>query len=308
MKISGSIILMVACSLLVSGCSSGRIVVPLRFCVVKGASLTAQQDGSFSDLGNDKIDALVQQTVKDLNTKVWIPGANIQFYTAIYDTRGLPGPAFNVPVIADPQPPAPLGQKPDFIKTGPGRLGDIDVGDPGFQFETQEMRDAHQSCLNAWSLGKNSQKTGTPVIIARALVDDIGQVSGSLGVNPGHFDTVQRNHGDDLCVVPRHLVVGDVANQYVVIPEPSHLSEGAYYHVPAHELGHSLLLSHGDGQNNGGTLPPSSGRRKFDQDCGGGNIGQSLMSPAGGSDVITVLQQELARDAASLVPGHTGPN
>jgi hypothetical protein len=113
--------------------------------------------------------------------------------------------------------------------------------------------------------------------------------------------------------VPRHLVVGDVANQYVIIAEPSQFTQhgsiaALFYNVLAHELGHALLLSHGDGHNNGGTLPPNNGRRKFDQDCDGGpSMGLSLMSPSGGNNVITVLQSELARDAAILVPGHNGP-
>jgi hypothetical protein len=107
--------------------------------------------------------------------------------------------------------------------------------------------------------------------------------------------------------------VQDVANQYVVITEPNLFAlHGSlprlFYNVLAHELGHCLLLSHGDGLLNGGTLPPNNGPRKFDQDCGGFSppISLSLMYPGGASDVITPLQRELARDAAVLVPGHTG--
>lgn len=192
-------------------------------------------------------------------------------------------------------------------------LGDIDVGEPGIQFETQEMKDAHQAAQSAWSLGKNAGKTGIIVIIARDLVNDAGVSSGSAGANPGHSATLDRNNGADLCVVPRHLTVADVADQYVMIKEPKQLPSSGevaanFYRVLAHELGHTLLLSHGDGHPNGGTLPPNNGPRKFGTDCGGGpDVGVSLMSPTAPSNIITVLQRELARDAAVLVPGHTGP-
>jgi hypothetical protein len=284
----------------------GRILLPLRVCVVQGSSLTAQQDGSFSNVGNDKIDTTVAQADKDLNEKVWIPGAAISFYTAVYES--LQGPAFNVPVIADPQPPPPPGHHVDFQNYGPGRLGDIDAGDRDIGPEETEMSQAYQACLNAWSLGNNAKKTGTIVVIARRLVNDVGLITQIIGRTSSHQDTVFRNNGMDLCVVPRHLVVGDVANLHVVLTEPSQMQFPQYFYlVLAHELGHTLLLSHGDGQPNGGTLPPDNGPRKFDDDCGGTNIGVSLMSPGANSNLITVLQRELARDAAVLVPGHSGP-
>ncbi|MGH9970793.1 MAG: hypothetical protein ACREBG_23785 [Pyrinomonadaceae bacterium] len=173
LRISIALMLMVGGILLFAACPGpaveGRILVPVRVCVVKGARLT-QQGELFSDVGNDKIDTLMNQAIKDLNTKVWIQGANIQFYTALYQPLG--GLDFNAPVIADPHPQ--------------GRLGEIDVGDIGFQHETQEMEDAHQACLNAWSLGENGKKTGTIVIIARSTVNFAGRNS-SNGVAPGHF-------------------------------------------------------------------------------------------------------------------------
>ncbi|MGH9970792.1 MAG: hypothetical protein ACREBG_23780 [Pyrinomonadaceae bacterium] len=64
-----------------------------------------------------------------------------------------------------------------------------------------------------------------------------------------------------------------MANQYVIISEPLEIAArgaGVFYRILAHELGHTLLLSHGDGLPKGGTLPPQAGLRKFDQDCGGG--------------------------------------
>lgn len=107
--IGSTIVLMLtAGGMLLPGCSppnTGQILLPVRFCVLRGSSLTALQDGSFSDVGNDNIDVTVSQALKDLNTKVWIPGANISFYAALYES--LQGPSFNVPVIADPQPPPP---------------------------------------------------------------------------------------------------------------------------------------------------------------------------------------------------------
>jgi hypothetical protein len=307
-----SMCVLLACDLSSSDLSSslptGRILLPLRVCAVKGTDLTVQH-GTPSIASNDLLDQAVTQAITDLNNKVWIPGANISFYQTLYET--LQGPAFNTPVIDDPQPPPPFGT-PDFTKTGPGRIGDIDVGEPGIQLETSEMKQAYQACLTVWSLGHNAQKTGIIVIFARYLVDSFGLPSASLGVNPGHASTVFRNNGADLCVVPRHLISDDVAHQYAMVAEVRQMTEqggGPFYRVLAHELGHTLLLSHGDGLNYGGAVPPNPGPRKFDEDCAdtNANIGVSLMSPAGGNDTITPLQSELARDAAILVPGHTGP-
>src|SRR5258707_10854173 len=62
----GGILILSACTN--PAASEGRKLVTLRVCVVKGASLT-QQGQSFSDVGNDKIDTLLSQAIKDLNTK-----------------------------------------------------------------------------------------------------------------------------------------------------------------------------------------------------------------------------------------------
>lgn len=286
---------------------SGQIWVPLRPCVIKGAPLTDTGGGSFSDVGTDAADNFVRSVVSEANNKIWIPGANIRFFPSLYAGTGA-GAGFSVPVIPDPEPPSPQHYI-DYANYGPGELGDIFVGEPGFQLVTNEMDQAYATCLATWHLGANSGKPGTIVIIARDLVgDQFGNPSGSVGVNPGHSATWLRNGGVDLCTVPRHLLVSDVASQYAILPDPSLYAghgTGFFYNTLAHELGHTLLESHGDGLNNGGTLPPNVGPRKFNADCGGTQTGISLMSASGGNDAVTPLEAELARDAAKLVPGRS---
>src|SRR5207253_1989956 len=76
--------------------------------------------------------------------------------------------------------------------------------------------------------------------------------------------------------------------------------------ILAHELGHALMLAHGDGLDNdgNGTQPPANGVRRFDQDCdsqefqhidqANGAQGGSLMSEGGNLKTLTPLQVELA--------------
>jgi hypothetical protein len=137
---------------------------------------------------------------------------------------------------------------------------------------------------------------------------------------------VQRNGGADLCNVPRKLTAADLLGPYAVIVDPSlfYLTQprhgtGEGGIVLAHELGHLLLLAHGDGLDNdaNGSLPPVDGTRRFDDDCdhseysridaAPGNLGSLMSAENVALTSITALQKELARTAAALAPGALGP-
>lgn len=273
-----------------AGCGS-RIVVPVRVCLIQGSDLStatpAMQEA-----------ALTQQF--NLVNGFWNAKADIHFMPQLQEG----GPHL---IIADPDPLA-IGVM--------AKLGDVDIGR---QRETSEMVAAYLNCSTAWG----AHATGLVVLVARDLVSATDPAV--VGAGPGHASTLARNEGRDLCQFPRRLFAKDVAGQYALVPEPQRFRikpggpdrSGTFADTLSHELGHALLLAHGDGQDNdqnSGVSPPAPGPRLFDQSCDPSEftridespdtITVSLMSPSGGMTLgLTTLQRELARDAAILVPG-----
>ena len=238
--------------------------------------------------------------------EVWIPGAEIAF-------QPLPGNN-HFPVIDDPKPPGPENEPSRF---GPGKFGDIEVHE-GEQ-PTDEMQYARSSCDWKWRQS-GIKSNALVVIIARNLVARSG-VAPSVGVHPGHLSLRNRNDGRDLCEVPRKLTQEDIRDGYAIIVDPEILAgrsregpqrggQGDPAIILAHELGHALLLAHGDGFDNdgNGTQPPGNGFRRFDEDCDPAEVQQvtSIMSSGGYDKKLTPLQLELARTAAVLAPDAKG--
>ena len=297
--------------------NSGAIFIPLRVCVVRGSSLTLKPLGqrassSLDDPNNyivngtQSVDDFVYTAVEDLNAKVWRDGANITFSP---QSHALPNG--RIPIIDDPFPPGS-----DQTKNGPGRFGDISRPNNLDPQPGTEAYTAYQACQKAWA--DAPQVGGRFVIVARDIVGPLGVPTNDLGFGPSHAETLFRNNGNDFCVFPRHLLQQDLIDKYVIIVDPVQMNakSGVFYHVLAHELGHTLLLGHGDGLDNdqNGLLPPAAGPRKFDVDCDGPEFVKfdsadtakthSIMDVAGAvSNTITPLQKELVRDAAVLVPG-----
>jgi hypothetical protein len=316
-------------SVLITACE-GRIVVPLRLCAVKGSSLTQVPEilwpspesfpplegGYFYSEGTLFSDMVLDGLVQRANA-VWNSAANIGFLAIQY-----PGGNGHYPIIDDPRPPGGFDSMGIW---GPGQYGDLK------QFEMTgpggEVRDAAIFCDAAWRRGGgNIAPKAFVVVVARKLVGTAGLQGGVMGLTSPILDLKNRNAGADLCTVPRKLSTADFIGRYSVIVDPQLFGigqalagDGDAGLVLAHELGHLLLLAHGDGldNDNNGTLPPADGARRFDEDCDifeyntidavPGHRG-SLMSVDNASLTnLTPLQRELARTAATLAAGAVGP-
>jgi hypothetical protein len=282
------------------------VQVPVRWCVVEG-SPQAEGKKTGATVGGAKLLSLLQK----VNDQIWVPEAHISFWSPI---------SSGIPVIKDPS-----------YTGGPGNyLGDIDAL---WHFESG---DAMEECKQAWA-SRYPGQTGTILINVR-LLTNAGPVLGhSPGAQRELWVTGQR--GDDLCGQPRYLTVADVTSQYVAVVDQAYFGCGTCGYTPgvwsisgepaqvlAHELGHTLLLGHGNGldDNHDGTEPPNNGPRRYDEYCDplGTNAStgipkeesmtpyttckdsRSLMHPStSGCTNLQPLQVEQARAVAKLVPG-----
>ncbi len=115
-----------------------------------------------------------------------------------------------------------------------------------------------------------------------------------------------------MCGNPRDLTAADVTQMlqiahydpamYKIIPYTAETFEPS--RVVAHELAHTMMLGHGNGldDNADGLLPPTLGRRRFDEYCDvkgpmEDTTGGTLMLP-GADKNLTPLQREMARATA----------
>jgi hypothetical protein len=295
-----------------------RIAVPIEPCIIQGALLThvtapegsndptaVEYDGEwFSGSGRASIDKAVQGLLAAANDTTWIPDADIAFFVPP-DTVG----AGFLPVIPDPMPPGP-----DASVNGPGDLGDISLDGLA-----SELASAVASCRDRWGI---MGTPGTPLLIVRRFVNSSGTPVQEAGESRGPQVILGSSAGTArLCTVPRSLSATDMQDGFSALKEPASFGALAPWTwvFLAHELGHSLLLSHGDGLDNDANGSPlgTSGPRLFDEGCDSaefrafdnapGAPPASLMAPVPPvSHLITPLQRELARDAAIHAPGAIG--
>jgi hypothetical protein len=269
------------------------IQVPVRWCILQG-SPQAQGKAPGEILPGTKLLALIQK----LNT-VWVPGARIAFR-----------PAFSsgIPVIADPIP-----TDNDFLN-----VGDIDLS--GF-LGSGEPALAASAGEQAWLALAPSQRG--------VMLVNVNRMPGPsliLGVAPAPSNALLQGGARHaaLCSSPRQLLVSDLTPQFTAVVDQA-LYTGVTYpsgadmpHLAlAHELGHVLLLGHGNGfdDDQDGVQPPANGPRLYDEYCDDWpaedtltpsvscEVSSSMMQTSAGCPNLRPHQIEAARAAAKLVPG-----
>ncbi len=275
------------------------IGIPVRFCVLENSPLAkGNLPGSF---------------IRGLELAQWLQGATapwLEQASILYRPALAP---HGIPVIADPEK--------EFL-SGIEQVGDIEVSFPA------EAMLAKTACESAWVQFYPTQR-GLVVNSARNLVQQGSQaVALAVAAGPPLALRVQQaspltgRRGDDLCGHPRNLTVDDVTDQFVVLIDPLSFQPGDRNIVLAHELGHTLLLHHGNGldDNSDGLEPPANGPRRFDgacdpdgiagstgrpqEDVDAGAVNDSLMRPSVSSDTtLRPLQIEQGREVAKVYPG-----
>jgi len=315
-------------SVLADPADQALIRVPVRMCAVQGSPATVDpMTGKlFGPDGSAWTDQYLLKVLQQADDEAWLPGADILFRAQPYPFR-----SGHFPIIPDPRPP---GTGPG---AGHGQLGDIDVHESIFGADSVERDEASASCQAAWEQPAQASGVaplpGIIVINIRLFVnDEDGFTTGIDGLTPAVSSSLRRNddgaRANDLCSYPRHLPTSDVlpeASVAVVDPFFYNAASGTTFAgadpalTLAHELGHALMLGHGNGldPDKDGTFPPDAGPRAFDSYCDplgndqtGGDPNPpgytgcgSLMAIGEQCATITPLQREAARDVAVLEPG-----
>lgn len=277
------------------------VQVPVRLCALENSPLAGGVEPGGLVGGQPLVEWLQEATA------AWLAQAHILFRPAFAPN--------GIPVIQDTE---------TFL-TGIEQVGDIDVA------TTFEAKATALECEAAWASHYPSQR-GLIANSARNLVMNGGDaVALAVAAGPPLALRVQQDspltgrRGDDLCGHPRDLTVDDVTSQFAVVIDPASFREGDRNVVLAHELGHTLLLDHGNGldDNGDGLESPLDGRRRFDvhcdpqgsvdtgsgrgrpvEDVNAGAQNDGLMRPSISSDtLLRPLQIEQGREVAKLYPG-----
>lgn len=248
----------------VTSCSVKRVIA-VRACVVEGTPDT-------------------QQVAADAGARaaeIWRQ-AEIGFVTLL-----------DPPVLKDPQPPhAPLDVPPYEAK---GKLGDVRVDDQR-GYGSDEVESLVHSCTDAWRARgfTGNPQPGFTVVIVRELIGTSGGPL-SYGGFSGDLSGTFRTKSTDLCVAPYRIAASDVAGRWTIIETVSNsraISPETIAVTLAHELGHDLLLGHGDGVDN-------DANGKWDEYC---DDAETNAVPAGLAPAEKPLMSLFVVDGYHLTP------
>lgn len=156
----------------------------------------------------------------------------------------------NIPIIPDPQPPGLSLPVPPYIAKG--QLGDIRLDDDR-GFGSDENEALVNACVEEWrSRGYSSNpQPGMTVVFVRELISTTGGYLAKSGISTEQTSVLGRDAS--LCSPPYTVAGTDVAGRWSVVETVNNRQFVSLEHIAvvlAHELGHDLLLAHGDGIDN----------------------------------------------------------
>jgi hypothetical protein len=235
-------------------------------------------------------------------SKVWKDGASIGML--LYP---------DVRTIDDPFPPQ------NSAIVGIGRLGDVEQEYRGIFAPVSEESDAVvAACNTAWiDTDTGVEPPGITLVFVRELLlrntSTAGGFSNLAGFSPP-LDALY-DHGKNfrLCKKPYNVISSDVASRWAIVRtldrnDLNARTDGTLVSTTAHELGHVLLLGHGDGLDD-------DKNGSWDSQCDSNEyltIDEllGLTNPQGDRNImngyvlakeISSLQKELARAAAKCI-------
>jgi YVTN family beta-propeller protein len=280
------------------------IKVPVRLCATSDSQEAASPGTMLSEL-NQAVDA------------VWLAsGAHVLFQSV---------PIERIPIIPLCLPAGAQCFCPPNSKTP---VACPSVFFPSASYDNLNTPELTGDCELLWQQA-NPRAVGIPVVSVKDFADGTaGTATGATLSMVVSTTGAPSSRTNDLCVHPRRITMSDVQMNSGAVQKDwnQYFGQiGGGRSTFAHELGHTLMLGHGNGldDDRNGTFPPNPGYRDYDSYCDSKGFDpmsqipvedvpgpcpqfSSVMVEGGSCEFLQELQIEQSQEIASVAPGHSG--